>query len=451
MQEHLIRLRRATALTGTLWLALVLPACGKGAPADAAGSGSEATSGAGAGGEGAKTSARSDGRALLDSIAAAVKSIAESDEQDPADSLGFVPSPSSRRGGSLGNMADIPGMVPGGECPPASADAATEIAAQATARIPLKVGLTLSHTWKADEQDYDHECLLQVKAVDERGIDVSSSCPLGSRRKISTSSRRLCRADLASSVNYFAETSPSYPATMRGSLEFSLSESSFVRLKTKGRVPHRFLDVASGSDSLLALDYDFGGFLKSDGPSTYKLIVNDTTVEMPTIEASLATGDELIKVRVLDDAHFPMMLDYFMPRRHFYITFTKISYPTEHTIEQHLAKDKKVDVYGIYFDFASDSLRVESEPVLREIATALNAHPDWKLTITGHTDSIGGDVANLELSRKRSARVRRALKEQFHIADSRLTTSGYGAGQPKDVNTTVEGRARNRRVELVRQ
>ena len=110
-----------------------------------------------------------------------------------------------------------------------------------------------------------------------------------------------------------------------------------------------------------------------------------------------------------------------------------------------------MDVYGIYFDFASDSLRAESEPVLREIATALNAHPDWKLTITGHTDSIGGAASNLELSRKRSARVRRALVEQFHVADARLTTSGYGAGQPKDVNSTVEGRARNRRVELVRQ
>jgi outer membrane protein OmpA-like peptidoglycan-associated protein len=419
VQEHLTRLRRATALCLALWLAVAVAACSKGDKADA----------------GAKTGSA---KPLVN--------------EDGTDSSGFVHirAPSVNED-SVGMMADVPGLAPGGECPPPSATADAEMAAQAAARIPLKVGLTLSHIWKVSENDYEHECLSQVTTVDARGIDLTSSCPVGKDRKLTIASRRICRSDLANSYIYVAEFDPKWPPTLRGSLQFSLSESSFAALKEKGKVRHRYLNVPDRRDDLLVLDRDVDGDLKSEGKSTFKLIVNDTAMEVPTIEGTLQQKNDLIRVKVLDDAHLPIMLDYYHPGTHFFVTYTKVSYPTEHTIEQHLATDKKVDVYGIYFDFASDSLRKESEPVLREIATALEAHPDWKLTITGHTDSIGGAASNLELSRKRSARVRRALVEQFHVADARLTTSGYGAGQPKDVNTTVEGRARNRRVELVRQ
>lgn len=416
MPEPVNRRRRSATLCRALWLGSVAASCGKGATADA------------------KATARSDGG-------------------QGADSAGVVRvRPSSRTEDSIGMMADVPGLTLGGECPPPSPAAAAEMAAQATARIPLKVGLTLSHVWRSLPNDYEHECLSQVTAVDARGIDVTSSCPVGRDRKVVTSSRRLCRSDLTDSFIYVAEFGLGFPPTLRGSLQFSLSDSSFAALKARGTVRHRYLDVADRKDQRLVLDRDIDGDLRSDGRGTFKLIVNDTTVELPTIEATLAQQHQITHVKVLDDARFPLMLDYYRPgETKFFITYTKVSFPTEHAIEQHLATDRKVDVYGIYFDFASDSLRPESEPVLREIATVLDAHPDWKLTITGHTDSIGGAASNLELSRRRSARVRRALVEQFHVADARLATSGSGAGQPKDVNTTVEGRARNRRVELVRQ
>ena len=419
MQEHLLRRGRATAGCFALWLAFVVAACGKGSAGDAG-----------------------------------TKSPREKDviNADGTDTSGFVHiRASSVNQDSVGMMADVPGLALGGECPPPSPTAAAEMAAQAAARIPLKVGLTMSHITKAAAGDYEHECLGQITAVDARGVDVTSSCPVGKNRKLLVASRRICRGDLANSYIYFAEFDTGWPPTLRGSLQFSLSESSFVALKERGAVRHRFLNVADRADRLLVLNMDIDGQLKSEGKSTFRLIVNDSAVEVPTIEGTLQQKNDLIRVKVLDDPRFPFMLDYYHPATHFFITYTKVSFPTEHSIEQHLATDRKVDVYGIYFDFASDSLRTESEPVLREIATALNSHPDWKLTITGHTDSIGGLASNLELSRKRSARVRRALVEQFHIDDTRLTTSGYGAGQPKDVNTTVEGRARNRRVELVRQ
>lgn len=119
-------------------------------------------------------------------------------------------------------------------------------------------------------------------------------------------------------------------------------------------------------------------------------------------------------------------------------------------LDQALSQDKKVDIYSIYFSFNSDKLREESQPSLKDIAEVMRRHPDWKLQVNGHTDAIGGDQFNLDLSKRRAAAVKDTLVEQFKVAGDRLATSGYGKSQPKDTNDTLEGRARNRRVELMR-
>ncbi|MFL5492748.1 MAG: OmpA family protein [Gemmatimonadales bacterium] len=75
--------------------------------------------------------------------------------------------------------------------------------------------------------------------------------------------------------------------------------------------------------------------------------------------------------------------------------------------------------------------------------------PEWKLAIEG-TDSIASDRFNLELSQRRAAAVKTALTGKYAIDAGRLTTAGYGESRPVDRNDTPEGRARNRRVELVR-
>jgi outer membrane protein OmpA-like peptidoglycan-associated protein len=119
-------------------------------------------------------------------------------------------------------------------------------------------------------------------------------------------------------------------------------------------------------------------------------------------------------------------------------------------LEQALSQDKKVDIYSIYFSFNSDKLREESQPTLKDIAEVMRRHPDWKLQVNGHTDGIGGDQSNLDLSKRRAAAVKDALEKQYKIATGRLATAGYGKSQPKDTNDTLEGRARNRRVELMK-
>src|SRR5947207_11068054 len=110
----------------------------------------------------------------------------------------------------------------------------------------------------------------------------------------------------------------------------------------------------------------------------------------------------------------------------------------------------QADVYSIYFSFNSDTIREESEPTLKEIAEVLRRHRDWKLRIAGHTDGIGGDEQNLDLSKRRAAAVQGALVKRYGIAEVRLSTTGFGKSQPKDTNDTLEGRAHNRRVELMK-
>ena len=120
-------------------------------------------------------------------------------------------------------------------------------------------------------------------------------------------------------------------------------------------------------------------------------------------------------------------------------------------MEEKLAKKENVKVYGIYFDFASAKIRPQSKPTLDEIAGVMKAHPDWVLRVEGHTDNVGGDAFNQGLSEQRAAAVKKTLAEDYHIPASNLTTAGYGASRPADTNETMEGRARNRRVELARQ
>jgi outer membrane protein OmpA-like peptidoglycan-associated protein len=120
-------------------------------------------------------------------------------------------------------------------------------------------------------------------------------------------------------------------------------------------------------------------------------------------------------------------------------------------LERSLLDSGQADVYDIFFSFGSAELRAESTPTLERIAAVLRRYPDWRLTIAGHTDSIAADAHNLDLSRRRAAAVRDALVSRHGITAARLTTTGYGESRPKDTNDTLEGRARNRRVELVRQ
>jgi outer membrane protein OmpA-like peptidoglycan-associated protein len=345
------------------------------------------------------------------------------------------------------------GLSVGEACP--AADGVTIDAAASTTLVPLKVGLTLSHVWVGRASDYEHECLVQVVAVTATYVDVTESCPHGTDRHNFTGTRRLCGADLADSFFYYTATQSAVPRVVTPATMFSLSTHSLRELKTTGNTRHRYIDFnenwRTGPETMLE---DTDGTLHS-GPGNrepYKVIVNDRVVELPTVVgvSNAGTAKETT-ARVLDDERFPIVLDYEVPGDGFRLRFTKISYPTGGEIEQHLETENRVDVYGIYFDFAKATLRAESEPVLKEIADVMGKHPDWTLSVEGHTDNVGDATSNLDLSTRRSAAVKDALVSRYQIAAARLIPAGFGASRPKEPNDTPEGRARNRRVELVKQ
>lgn len=125
--------------------------------------------------------------------------------------------------------------------------------------------------------------------------------------------------------------------------------------------------------------------------------------------------------------------------------------PPASELEQTLAQEKPAQIYDIHFSFNSADIRDESIPRLKEIADVMKRHPDWRLAVNGHTDNIASDSYNLDLSKRRAAAVKDALVKRYGIDATRLTAAGLGESQPQDTNDTLAGRARNRRVELIRQ
>ncbi len=120
------------------------------------------------------------------------------------------------------------------------------------------------------------------------------------------------------------------------------------------------------------------------------------------------------------------------------------------SLEGALASDCRVELPGIYFAFNSADLEPASDPAIAALADVLAGHPDWTGVIEGHTDSVGTAAANLTLSERRAAAVRARLVGAHRVDPARLATQGFGSSRPREPNATIEGRARNRRVELVR-
>lgn len=114
-----------------------------------------------------------------------------------------------------------------------------------------------------------------------------------------------------------------------------------------------------------------------------------------------------------------------------------------------LKKSGRIAVYGITFDTGKALLQPASEKVLEEVRKLLDEHADLKLRIEGHTDNVGSAASNQTLSMARAAAVKTWLVEQG-IEDGRLNSAGFGDTKPVAPNDSEDGRAKNRRVELVK-
>jgi OOP family OmpA-OmpF porin len=110
-----------------------------------------------------------------------------------------------------------------------------------------------------------------------------------------------------------------------------------------------------------------------------------------------------------------------------------------------------VTIYGIYFDTDKADIKPESEPAIAEMAKLLKSNPSLKVFIAGHTDNTGTFEHNMKLSESRAISVVSVLTTKHGVTAARLKGVGAGPIAPVAPNKTEEGRAKNRRVELVEQ
>jgi OmpA-OmpF porin, OOP family len=104
---------------------------------------------------------------------------------------------------------------------------------------------------------------------------------------------------------------------------------------------------------------------------------------------------------------------------------------------------------GVNFDFNSDVIQPASYPLLDQVAELLREHEDWKIVLEGHTDNVGADAFNKDLSTRRAAAVQAYLVSRG-VTAGRLSSQGFGFDRPVASNATQGGRALNRRVEIVK-
>lgn len=350
-------------------------------------------------------------------------------------------------------------------------------AADGSPSIPLCVGLTI--VGAVSEPYGDYEPISTISSVTPQAVTVSYSTQTLTRDGALRDThvrRTVLISDLRSATMVVRWMDPAAPVTIPGSTMFGVSTAVLRALKA-----NRSADIFLVERQNSALPAD-----RSRHPNIYEtavkyriervdsqpervpVIVNGTRVDLPVVHVKGSTLGDVVELYILDDENNPMTLRGITGsgpggtynraetktvkiafRCETATTVKSASAPS--AIEQALLTARRADVYDLYFDFNRDALREESEPTLRDIADILRRHPDWKLSVEGHTDSIGSDQANLDLSRRRAASVKAALVSRYRVDPSRLTPEGYGESRPKDTNDTLEGRARNRRVELVRR
>jgi len=353
--------------------------------------------------------------------------------------------------GSASKMSGFAGLLFA-----AAASAASASEASAPPRIPLVVGLTTVRS--VVEPIGDYESINSVIAVGKDGYRFVVSAEVPDAPGGATSELRVVRKVLAEDQRHARVMRNRYNSVDPEAFAGTTPGTAAVldELKTSGRASLTLIQVRMVFG--MAMERPFVGTVTrvGTGPSTLAVLVNGRKVELPVVHAkgpvSAGGKTEQLEFQVLDNPELPLLLTSTGPG--FSTQITRIEYPEPKgspvSLERKLAESKPVDVYGIYFAFASATIRPESDPVLLEIADVLRAHPAWTLQVDGHTDGIGHADANLDLSKRRSAAVKTALVQRYGIAARQLQTDGHGAAQPKDSNDTPEGRARNRRVELRR-
>jgi outer membrane protein OmpA-like peptidoglycan-associated protein len=307
--------------------------------------------------------------------------------------------------------------------------------------------------------------------------------------------RTVRREDLRSALRLTIFSSSTDPALMPGQTFATTSSAALKQLHDAGKVPfvlgvnepeeglsglanlvgaapsagrsHEQAFVTSGIAALLSAlgvsRHYYRGTLErvgvSDEPFSVLLDGRRTTVPAVHVRGTLKFNDRTIAPELwwLDAAESPLTLKWTVAGLH--ETVTRIDRPlavaapaaAAPVAEALAGKSCRAELSGVYFTTASAEVLDASMPALERFAALVNQHPDWRVTIEGHTDNVGPAAYNMDLSTRRAAAVRDALVRRWAVPAARLQSQGYGLTRPVESNATVEGRAHNRRVEVSRQ
>lgn len=203
--------------------------------------------------------------------------------------------------------------------------------------------------------------------------------------------------------------------------------------------------------------------LLTPAPVSFPLLVNGRRVTVPALRVR---GSFTARAKrwepemwILADSTYPLLLKWIgsFAETGNVLQTVRVDLPAaasgsnRESLENELTSSCRVELPGIYFAFNSAALNPSSDRAITALAEILARHPDWTATLEGHTDSIGSAAANRALSQRRVEVVRERLVSAHKVDGTRLRAIGHGSSNPKETNATVEGRARNRRVELVRE
>jgi outer membrane protein OmpA-like peptidoglycan-associated protein len=307
----------------------------------------------------------------------------------------------------------------------------------------------------------DYELVVTVTGVSAKGLDETTRIEAvdENRQPLQLSIHRHVLADdLARARLQILGFHTDDPQEIPGATSLGPSLAIMNDLRTTAHATYSVMNFLKQSTST--------GTLTRVGstPVPFPVLVNGRRTTLPAVRVTglLKYGD---KVRpwaqdIFDDAKHPLTLRFaygavgdsaaFTPEFTREVVRIDFPAPADRTIEDALSTACRVEMPGIYFDFDRATLNPESGRALTTIAEVLRRQPQWRLSIEGHTDNVGGDAYNQDLSTRRAAAVKTALVRDFSLVPGRLSSAGFGARRPVETNATIAGRAHNRRVELVR-
>ena len=324
-------------------------------------------------------------------------------------------------------------------------------------QIPIRQGLGLLYTHRNFDQQTDAQLLVQVLEVGPEEVRMLS--PWVSGRTGTAMEERVSRREMAGARTIaFGRVSPTDTTDVRPRTIAMASQRLMRELRAGGPVRAR-VPLIMGPGFTVILDGTMQ--LASKEPDLLDLLVENTPRKLRTLHARGQFENVVHGFRMdsdwwfLDDTTAAWMVKTSAVNQKgesfkMVLAAAGDDAGMREALDRSLATSCRAAVYGFYFATNSATPEPESRPMFRTVAEVLAKHPDWTLTVEGHTDSIGNAAANKQLAERRAASVVKELTTQHGVASSRLVPAGFGASRPVAPNATLEGRARNRRVELVR-